>query len=324
MNDHRDHIDETTLLKYYLNQLNQEAKTAVDKWLEQEENSKAYEQWVRIWQKADAIEDFEKIDVEANWQRFQQSVGTGKQSFWSAWKVAASLLLVAAFSFMFVKYNRQNESGTWINYQAQANDDLVTLSDGTQVWLKEGATIRYPQEFVGNERPVELTGEAYFDVTHNTEKPFKVTASETTTEVLGTSFNLRSASEIAPLELVLLTGKVRFSTANEMVILQPGQKVALNSSGFITKAANDNVNYLAWRTGLFVFENTSMEQVMADLANAYGFSYQFQSATFSSCPLTSKYEQESLEDIFLSLEVLFGAQITQTGDQVTIIGGQCN
>lgn len=321
MNKQPDHIDEALLLRYSLDQVDEADKLLVEEWLQREDNQAVYENWLRIWQTAKAVEKFDVIDVDDNWAQIQPKLKAGgqKKNIWL--KIAAVLLLVATLTFVFEAYFRSSHT-EMIIYTALA-DEKIVLPDNSEVWLKQGSSLEYPEKFTGITRKVSLKGEALFDIQHNADQAFIVEAGNSTTKVLGTQFNLRTADDNGNLELVLLEGKVQFSTLEEQVILSPGQKVSVGADGYLTKDENSNPNFLSWRTGNFVFINTPMEQVLIDLANAYGFSYQFADAGFKSCPLTSKYQQESLEDIFRVLEVLFDAQFNYSNNQLEIIGGQC-
>src|SRR5690606_5397237 len=87
----------------------------------------------------------------------------------------------------------------------------ITLSDGTKVWLNASSSIHFPVVFTGNERKVEITGEAYFEVKKDERKPFKVLTTSSAVEVLGTHFNVNSYDDEASIKTTLLEGKVRVS-----------------------------------------------------------------------------------------------------------------
>lgn len=321
MNKQPDHIGEALLLKYSLGQTSGEEKTLVETWLGNDDNRKEYNKWLRIWQTAEATEKIDKIDVDKNWNELKSRLSS-KQQKRTVWlKVAATLLIVAAVLFL-IEQVTDDSTSEMINFTAQTDEQLV-LPDGSEVWLKAGSQLNYPENFDAELRQVALVGEALFEIEKDPDKPFIIDADESQVKVLGTIFNLRTEDANGRLELVLLEGKVQFNTANEQVILTPGQKVKLGDDGYLTKVVNTNPNFLAWRTGNFVFTNTPMSQVINDLANAYGFTYSFADSSFEICPLTSKYEQESIDSILLTLEALFGAQFNLSNNQLEIIGGQC-
>ena len=151
----------------------------------------------------------------------------------------------------------------------------LTLSDGTQVWLNAGSSLRYPTFFNGNERRVEITGEAYFEVAKNAYLPFKVSVNdETEIEVLGTHFNVNSYENEATINTTLLEGSVKVRHNNENAVIKPGQQIQvaqLNNHQIESKLLS-NVNVakvMAWKNGVFDFEDATLGEIMHQLERWY-------------------------------------------------------
>lgn len=144
----------------------------------------------------------------------------------------------------------------------------LTLIDGTKVWLNSESSLKYPTEFLGNERLVTLTGEAYFEVAHINNKPFKVIANNQTVEVLGTHFNINAYTNEEQIATTLLQGSVKVSTANNAKILKPGQQANVFNNNITLKTVNvDDV--VAWVNNDFVFENEELGSIMRKVARWY-------------------------------------------------------
>lgn len=145
----------------------------------------------------------------------------------------------------------------------------ITLPDGTQVWLNSASSIRYPTAFIGNERKVEITGEAYFEVARNKKKPFRVSVNQKVElEVLGTHFNVNAYDDEQNIAATLLEGSVAVAASDHSVVLQPGQQAQI--AGGVTKVNNADIEkVMAWKNGLFNFEDASLEQVMRQLSRWY-------------------------------------------------------
>lgn len=136
----------------------------------------------------------------------------------------------------------------------------LTLPDGTNVWLNAGSSITYPTAFPGNERKVVITGEVYFEVAKDKSKAFRVSAGEQQIEVLGTHFNINAYANEAHVKTSLLEGAIKVNK----VLLRPGQAFADN------QIAPTNIEQdIAWKNGIFNFNNQSLEQVMRQLARWY-------------------------------------------------------
>jgi ferric-dicitrate binding protein FerR (iron transport regulator) len=145
----------------------------------------------------------------------------------------------------------------------------VALPDGTRVWLNAASSLRYPTLFTGKERKVEITGEAYFEVAANPAMPFRVKVNKTTDiEVLGTQFNINSYTDEANMNATLLEGSVQVVRDGEKALLHPGQQAQV--SGQIKIVSNVNVEkVVAWKNGVFDFQDANLEEVMRQLERWY-------------------------------------------------------
>lgn len=145
----------------------------------------------------------------------------------------------------------------------------VVLADGTHVWLNTASSLTYPNSFNGKERVVELTGEAYFEVKHMVGKPFKVISRNQTIHVLGTHFNVNTYDDEPAIQTTLLEGSVEVSiSGRHRMLLEPGEQ-SLNSQNGISKRKIDVEEVVAWKTGVFHFENTPLEVVFRQLSRWY-------------------------------------------------------
>ena len=155
---------------------------------------------------------------------------------------------------------------------------LVILPDGSKVWVNSASSLRYPTTFTGNERKVELTGEAYFEVAHNPAKPFRVVSNSQTVEVLGTHFNINSYDDEPAIKTTLLEGKVKVTaTSDNLVkILLPGQQAALNASSFIVNPV-DTEEAVAWKNGQFMFNHDNITYIMRTISRWYDIKVEYSS-----------------------------------------------
>ncbi|MEO6520108.1 MAG: FecR domain-containing protein [Mucilaginibacter sp.] len=146
----------------------------------------------------------------------------------------------------------------------------VQLPDGTNVWLNSATILRYPVAFNGKERKVTLDGEAYFEVAHDANHPFMVSTQNQTVEVLGTHFNVNSYSDDDIAKTTLLEGSVRIAALglNKSGILKPGQQAIINQQKINIKNI-DTQNAIAWKNGLFVFDNENIQAIMKKISRWY-------------------------------------------------------
>lgn len=148
----------------------------------------------------------------------------------------------------------------------------ITLADGTKVFLNAASSITYPTAFTGNDRTVKLNGEAYFEVAHNTLKPFRVVSNGQTIEVLGTHFNVHSYPDEPIVKTTLLEGSVKIISGSNIAKLKPGQQSRLNitaQQACISVSDVDTDEAIAWKNGLFEFKDSSIKEVMQNAARWY-------------------------------------------------------
>ena len=166
----------------------------------------------------------------------------------------------------------------------------ITLSDGTNVWLNSASTLTYPAQFEGNERVVELEGEAYFEVRNetldmrletplkSTGRPFRVISKGQTVEVLGTQFNISAYADEAEIKTTLVEGRVKVNAAEspfEGLLLVPGEQAILTGT-MMRKQQVDVEQFIAWKDGLFSFRETELHAVMSQLSRWYDVTIAYQ------------------------------------------------
>ncbi|QIL42322.1 FecR family protein [Pedobacter sp. HDW13] len=146
----------------------------------------------------------------------------------------------------------------------------VTLPDGTKVWLNALSSLKYPTAFTGKYRTVTLTGEGYFEVAKNKNKPFKLTTAKQEISVLGTHFNVSAYADEPEIKTTLVEGGVAVKNFSPLAtgVLKPGQQAIFHGSDFeINKV--DVEEYIAWKNGFFMFNNEGIKEAMQKLARWY-------------------------------------------------------
>lgn len=141
----------------------------------------------------------------------------------------------------------------------------VVLADGTNVWLNAASSLTYPVTFSGNDRTVSMSGEAYFEVSHNAQKPFHVKSSNQEIEVLGTHFNINSYDDEPGVKTTLLQGSIRINGKRTLV---PGQQSSLTKTG-IEVYNVDTEQVTAWKNNKFIFDHEDIGGIMRMVARWY-------------------------------------------------------
>ena len=209
-----------------------------------------------------------------------KSAGTEKKSrpfyrtvLFEAMKIAAVFAITVACGTYFYKseIRKIGEAMNTIKVPAGQRANL-TLPDGTNVWLNARSEMCYPAAFTGNKREITLDGEAYFEVTHNDDKPFVVQTNKCNVEVLGTKFNVEAYSDSEDFCTSLMDGSVRVSdkgNPSESLVLAPNQQVSWINGHLQSKPIAD-FDPFRWKEGLICFKSMHFKELMSRFEKCYG------------------------------------------------------
>ena len=158
----------------------------------------------------------------------------------------------------------------------------LLLPDGSRVWLNAVSSIRFPTDFIGKERTVEITGEAYFEIAKDRSHPFRVIVNPGSVNrgleltVLGTHFNVNAYSDEPTIKTTLLEGSVRVMKGASSAIIKPGQQTQVDGNGEIKVIQEANVaEAVAWKDGRFEFNDTHLTAIMRQLMRWYNVDVEY-------------------------------------------------
>ena len=152
----------------------------------------------------------------------------------------------------------------------------VTLSDGTHIWLNARSEFSYPASFNGNTREVRLKGEAFFDVAKDRNKKFIVNTGRCEVEVLGTQFNVEAYDDRESVKTTLVEGSVDVQAGGEKVRLIPHEQLQYHKNTAEMEVREVNVReIIAWKNGWFVFDNTTLGEIVKTLQRWYNIEVEF-------------------------------------------------
>jgi transmembrane sensor len=226
-------------------------------------------------------------------------------------RVAAVLLIPVLTLLFYTLSEKKNVSDQYASFAVDSLEviapmgsrTVVQLSDGSVVHLNYGSKIKYPQFFSGNTRNVVLSGEGFFNVAHNPEKPFIVKAGNLNIKAVGTTFNVLAYPDDDVIETTLVSGKVILEQIklNEQTktigTMTPGQHVKYNAqSGDISSTVGKVEKYISWTDGKLIFEDTPILQVAERLSRMFNVDFQVKDE-IRDYIYTSTLEDESLSQI---------------------------
>ena len=275
----------------------------------------------------EAYSDYEQVqdlDVDDAWQSIHSRVGAKsvapkrKNTARVVWLYTLGAVAAVALALLFFyPLLKSPKSDVVIENQIAYTTVVggeVTLPDGSVVSLNEKSTIRYPKQFVGNERNVELTGEAFFQVKRDTLHPFIIKAADAHVKVLGTSFSVNTLN-CNRVEVIVATGKVEVwhSDFAKHVFLTPGRKsIASKESAPVELDAD--MNEIAWKTGLLKFTNCTLGYITDLLSKTYHKPIVLQNTQLEKLRLTATFDNQPLADILSVVAQTHHLKVKESGD----------
>jgi transmembrane sensor len=228
----------------------------------------------------------------------------------------------------------------------------LTLPDGSKVWLNAASSITYPVAFVQNTRSVKVTGEVYFEVAKNKEKPFIVDIDgKSSVQVLGTSFNVNSYEDEGSINTTLIEGSVKVMLGSTNAVLKPGQQAQIsttavaavmndsldpgkgvhafpprksdgqprNTAGIVVISNPDIDQVLAWKNGLFNFNGSDLRGVMRQLQRWYDIEVQYNGSVDNGAFRGRIYRNVHLSDVLDILQEAGGVKFKLEGKTLVVL-----
>ncbi|RBL89137.1 FecR family protein [Chitinophaga flava] len=196
----------------------------------------------------------------------------------------------------------------------------LRLPDGTQIWLNAASSITYPTAFAGKERMVAVTGEVYFEVAPDADKPFSVKAGDMTVDVLGTHFNVNAYADEKNKYATLLEGKVKIVRGDRTQLLHPGQQASITAAGEMELIKEIDVEQvMAWRNGKFIFrDKEDITAIMRQISRWYDLEVEYR-GTVTKHFWGSVSRQLNASEVFKVLEATGGVHFKIEGKKVIVM-----
>ncbi|SHN09881.1 FecR family protein [Chitinophaga sp. CF418] len=196
----------------------------------------------------------------------------------------------------------------------------LVLADGTQVWLNAASSVTYPVIFNSQERKVEITGEAYFEVAQHADQPFMVVCKGQRIDVLGTNFNVNAYPDEPVIKTTLLQGAVRVTAdGGESAVLKPGQQAVLNSLQHVKISAVDPEVAIDWKEGDFIFKNETLPDIMRKVSRWYDVDVDYGHYSHSTLTFSGEVSRaRNLSVVLKMLETTAAVKFTVKNNHITI------
>lgn len=323
------HINDHTLLlitRRLEGTASAEEELQLQQWLEAAaENQEEYNELARIWHTgASLFPSTPDFNNHAAWTKLHETITSRRKEHQSKQAKIISIRrrLTAAAAILILAI------GGWYGWNAYRSrmqvitavdtNQTIQLPDGSSILLRKGSTVRYAADFNNKqEHRVQLTGEAFFQVQHDPQRPFRISTSRSTISVLGTSF-LVNADDHSD-KVIVLTGKlsVTETTSHKEAMLIAGQEAIVADRSLQQTQITDS-NFMAWKTGVLDFKNTPLPKVLNDLADYYAtpmaIAHDNQEADLQRIHLNVQFHNQLLEQVIDELQLLTGLSVkTENG-----------
>jgi transmembrane sensor len=331
------------LVDYIEGSADNSIKAQVEKWLEADvENKLFFNRLNEAWKNPKDLEALDTESMDNDWRIISEKLSEGgssnkSRSFVSKyrwlWRAAAIVLLLLAsgIGYFVGRENSQplsfSNKGYHLLVVPQGQRSQLTLSDGSRVWVNAGSTIRFPNSFDNVSRDVWLDGEAYFEVTHDKNKPFLVHTSELDVKVHGTKFNVKAYSAENIIEATLIEGSVSLQSHNlfsqQEVFLQPNHKAIyfkkkpeikdveiarevtepLQIKKIIISKPVQVEPAISWREGKLVFMDETFENIAVKLERRFGVTIKIENEQLKKIKYTGVLKNISIEQALKAIQL---------------------
>ena len=324
--------------KYLSHETNAAETEQVENWAsESGKNREELDKIRLLLEQSDTVYRLKNYDSEAAWNKVAEKmepahskdirwVNFMKNGMKTFYKYAAviliALLLGTAGYFIGFQNQLQEIYSTEVTNDPENTNEYI-LPDGSVVTLNSHSKIIFPKHFKGEIREITITGEAFFDVKPNPEKPFVINAGEAQVKVLGTSFNVSAYPGNDKVEVVVETGKVQISCKQndsveepEQIFLTRGEKgTLLENENKLQKSRNTDRNYLAWKTHNLVFEETPMKQVISHLKKVYRINIEVSNEDINEMVLTAEFDKKPVDFVLNVVQLTFDLNLKQENNR---------
>lgn len=291
---------ENLLINKKIGQANDFDETSAHLWQASEEcSSFSLKEWI-----SNECQAFQLIQNYENKRRRHRIIVAKK---WGGIAAAILLCIVWGMAHFNVPTNRQ--IAHYEIYVPYGKRQKVVLPDGTNVVLNAGSSLKYPKQFGKENRCVNFTGEAYFDVVKNKDYPFIIQSKDYKIRVLGTTFNLYNYEDSEELQLTLCTGKVLMNFGEEQLKLATGEQLVVDKTNMHLEREHVNTqNYTLWMQNKLYFNRTPIQEVIRRLERVYNCTIKLEPNFDFNNFFSGTHDNKSLEAVLKSICLAIGSK----------------
>jgi len=330
MNEPYSNIDEL-LAKRLAGETAPEEEQLIEAWLQESADNRQYfEGLQRLWEQAplSRAATLPAVDTEQALQNVKAQLRLGAATpparmipMYRWVSAAAAMLAVVVAAVLFLRNPAEKQE---VQIAATATTLTDTLTDRSVVVLNRNSGLQIAGNFNKKERRMRLSGEAYFAVAPNQEKPFVIEVERLEVKVVGTEFNVDSRSQPGRVIVTVTSGKVQLSAGDQNVLLTANeQAVYETTTGRITRSTKPDQNVLAYKNRTFFYDATPLGKVVQELSDVYGVNISLKNKDLENCILIARYDNLELKRVLELIADTFTLTIERTEGKVVLDGTGC-
>ncbi|WP_114752438.1 FecR family protein [Pleomorphovibrio marinus] len=318
-------INDDVIIKYLAGEASPEEALSLEEWLDLEENRQVFEEFRQVYLFTYPDEDSPGIDKDSAWDTIKKRTTLDAPK--RVWFFQRTVPKIAAFMMLFLLsavslfYFFLGTGQEVMVMETQDNLQTFELPDGSMLSLHKFSIVSYEENFGDGHRKVTLEkGEGFFEVMPHDSEAFVVQTEQGEIEVLGTVFNAKLDPDV--LEVVVAKGKVKLSSEEDATTLEGGQS-GWSRAGKITVENQLNVNYFAYATGILVFEETPLREIVEIIEKTYGKSVKVSEASILNCHLTGTFDGISMENLVNLIAETLNLSVAENEEGYILEGNGC-
>lgn len=314
-------------------ELTPDEQKALDNWLSaSEDNRRHYRQMMTLFNGTTALKEHQSYDTDRAWIKLKERLREERQGkqrelvspYYTYWRAAAVILI--SIGLGYIAYTRFIRPQDRVLVATAQHSKSEVLPDSTHAVLNKDSKLSYVYNPLKKRRVVTLTGEAHFETAHKEDKTFMIEAGGVIIEDVGTVFNVQAYPQDSTIRVAVQSGEVSFYTSNN-----PGIRLAKGETGVYDKRSGSfakidtvNQNALAYATGVFVFHNTRLEEVVESVNSVYDHKLMLGNAALNDCRITVTFRNEKIEVIADVIAETLKLTTEEKESQITLNGDGCN
>lgn len=345
-------IDWQLMIRFCSNSMTPEDKEKIDLWLKSDFDNQTILNFLEmVWNTPE--KKHESSDLKSAWEAIakkagissplEKTPGTARPFRRSVWEqvrhnrratlpkilsYAAVVVVIFAMHSLYQAMKSSKPSGSgnelqkvFVDYGKKAS---LTLTDGTKITLDAGTSLTYPINFTKDTREIQLSGEGYFEVAPNPQKPFIIKANDAVIKVIGTKFNVSAWIDNQALKVAVVEGQVSLRSSNQAeldaVVIKKGELSTLLDKKIVTRPVRVDIDkYLAWLNRDLVFDNTPLFEVLNQLQRWYKLEFELPDPVYSSIRISGTIKRKPVNDIIEALSMMIDLEARREGNRVYFV-----